>query len=141
MKKLGSYLIYIVFLGLIVYWGAKYGGELKILAGRTFKPFPSMLFASFFPVVIGVLIAVPGFVLNLNKPGSWNLNWIRLVVIGLPSLFVTCAYLMFYANLGQYLYPVLSLWILNNEVITISGIIFGYTVLASFDKVGECLGH
>lgn len=45
MKKLGSYIVYIVFLGLIVYWGVKYEEELGVLD----NPFPLMIFITVFP--------------------------------------------------------------------------------------------
>lgn len=71
------------------------------------------------------------------KVGSWSVNWFKLVVIGLPTFIVTISYLMYFSNIGKYL-NITSSWVINEKVITISGIILGYTLLASIYKVGEC---
>ena len=139
MKKLGSYIAYIFFFGLIVYWGVKYEEELGVLEqfASNINPFPLMIFTTVFPIVIGVLIAIPGLASNFIKTGSWSVNWIKMVVIGLPTFIVSISYLMYFSKIGKYLH-ITSSWVINGKVITISGIIFGYTVLASIYKAGEC---
>ena len=91
MKKFGYYIIYVVVLVLLLYFGSQIYQHLRVLAGRTFQPFPEVAFLSFFPIFIGLYLALPNLLSKAKEQGSWTINWIKLITIGTVSLFLALA--------------------------------------------------
>lgn len=85
VKRFMGYLFYILFVGAIMYWGFIFGQNLKIQAGRTFHPFPLYIFMALYPIVIGMLLAVPGLLQRFHQEGKWRIDWQMLVPVGIPT--------------------------------------------------------
>ncbi|MFZ5597573.1 MAG: hypothetical protein ACOY31_11245 [Bacillota bacterium] len=87
--RLLANLIYVVFIGYIIIWGAEYLNHLRKIVGQTYiMPYHYLLLNAFFPVIIGMLMALPGLIKTLKKPGPWQLDWVILLSVGLPTFFV-----------------------------------------------------
>jgi len=134
MKKLGYYTLYVVLLVLLLYLGSQLFQYLRILAGRTFHALPIMVFNGFFPIVMGLYLALPEFATKARRQGRWTIDWSKLVTVGIVSLF-------FASPLPQVLYfgshaPQLVLWLIEfNQGSTIAGVIFGYIVVSVPQKI------
>ena len=55
------------------------------------KHFGSLLFTIF----IGMIFGLEGFIKNLQRSGKWHIDTNRLLIIGLPSLFLSIEYFRF----------------------------------------------
>ncbi|MDR3599362.1 MAG: hypothetical protein P4L49_02585 [Desulfosporosinus sp.] len=85
MKRFLSYLLYTVFVGVIMYWGFILGQNLRIQAGRTFHPFPLYVFMALYPIVIGMILGVPGLLQRIHQEGKWRIDWQMLLPVCIPT--------------------------------------------------------
>ena len=85
VKRFMGYLFYTLFVGAIMYWGFIFGQNLRIQAGRTFHPFPLYIFMALYPIVIGMILAVPGLLQRIRQEGKWRIDWQMLVPVGIPT--------------------------------------------------------
>ena len=133
MKRFMGYLVYTLFVGILVYWGVRYGQYLKIQAARTFTPHSFYAFIACYPIGIGMLLAVPGLISRrMQRDGTWIIDWQMLLPIGLPTLFFNISLLLNNSFLFQFNWYQLIL--LDTRVYDISGIVCGYILLTSLTR-------
>lgn len=131
MKKLVYNILYVFFFILLLYFGSQLNQYLRVLVGRTFKPMPLAVFLSIYPILVGVYLALPKFIAKAKEQGSWSIDWIKLICIGTVCLFFALAPIIYFLPLiGQHAVILLSQIIQFNQTSTISGVVFGYLVLA-----------
>jgi hypothetical protein len=97
---------------------------------------PFYIFATIFPIVIGMLLRLPKLIVEIKEKKQWSFDWINVAAIGIPSIYIA-------------MIPLLSLftffgmnWLFAKELIllgdttltTIAGIVFGYVLLDSLKK-------
>ncbi|WP_088186755.1 hypothetical protein [Desulfosporosinus sp. FKA] len=133
MKRFMCYLLYTLLVGIAIYWGVKYGQYLKIQAGRTFKLYSSYVFIACFPIVIGMLLAVPGLVSSFKQEGKWIIDWQMLLPVGVPTLVFNFSLLL--NNPFLYKFDWYRLIFSDTRVYDISGIVCGYVLLSSLKRV------
>lgn len=98
-----------------------------------FVLFPLQVYIALFPVVIGILTRTPTFILQMKEKESWTYDWVKCAAIGLPSLYVVVMTFLPFSALGEGWLPVPKFLLFDGTTIpTIAGLVFGYTVLASF---------
>jgi len=90
-----------------------------------------------YPILIGILFAVPSFFKQLRKPGKWRIDWAKLIGIGLPTLIVALIPFIYY-DLYAYL-PRGATQIARHlgaagTLQIICGTVFGYLLLSVFRK-------
>ena len=90
-----------------------------------------MVFSSIFPIIIGMFLALPNLISKAREQGSWTIDWVKLITIGIVSLFLAMAQIMCFSPIGHYA-PKLYLWLsrFNSQAVTISGVVFGYLVFS-----------
>lgn len=96
MKRSIAYLIYVTGLLFFVYYGVSYYEELRITAGREFNLLPPMIFSSIFSIIIGVYLALPGFINMLKTAGKVKVEWFRVLFVGIPTLLISTSGVLFY---------------------------------------------
>jgi ABC-type sulfate transport system permease component len=133
VKRFMGYLVYALFIGIVVYLGVKYGQYLKVQAGRTFNPHSLYAFIAFYPIVIGMFLAVPGLVSRMQQEGKWIIDWQILLPIGLPTLVFNVNLLM--NNLFLFRFEWYQSIVTDARVYDISGIVCGYVLLTSLTRV------
>ncbi|MFB4166897.1 hypothetical protein [Virgibacillus sp. JSM 102003] len=133
IKKFLYYFICTVIIGFIFYLGAKYQVRLEEEASMTFELMPVLLFASIYPIVIGMFLRLPKLIMEMKEKKQWTFDWIKIVAIGIPTIYIA-------------LLPILSTTGLNllfakelipmgtTTLITVAGIVFGYVLLDSLKK-------
>ncbi|EHQ89460.1 hypothetical protein [Desulfosporosinus youngiae] len=136
MRKIIAYLGYVLGLMLLVYYGINYQEELRILAGRTFDPFPLMQFSQVYPLMIGAYIALPRFISRLRRKGGLSVDWLQILIIGIPTLLISASGILSHYFLS---YPLNSLFgqvyvKYNMTGITLIGVVCGYTLLNSIAR-------
>ncbi|MCM3618251.1 hypothetical protein M3936_11745 [Sutcliffiella horikoshii] len=135
MQRFLSYFFWTVVIGLIVYAGSKYNLHLMKEGQMNFNILPPVIFATIFPVLIGILLRLPKLIKEIKQGKAWSVNWIKLLAVGLPTLYVTFVPLLSLTSLFRYL-P-FAMDIVHLDFSTIAGVIFGYVLLDSFRENSE----
>ncbi|MHB8918576.1 MAG: hypothetical protein ACYC4H_11170 [Desulfocucumaceae bacterium] len=126
--------IYAIIVGFVLFSGAEYLELTKKMAGNTYSGYLVLVYMTFFPVLIGLLLAVPNFISTARKPGIWGFDWIRFISVWLPAFYITIFTLLSFTSVGKYL-P-FGGYILSKNLIphTVAGVVSGYLLLALFKK-------
>ncbi len=77
-----------IVVGLIIYFGMKYQYYLNEAGKREFDLIPLAKFVAVFPVVIGLVLRLPKLIIEIREKKQWTFDWIKFVVIGIPSLYI-----------------------------------------------------
>lgn len=135
IKRIIAYLLYLSGLLLLIFWGGKYLEELRILAGREFNPLPLILFSTVYSVFVGMYIALPKLVGTLMKNGKFRLDWLKVLIVGIPTLLITASGILYHylswdiSFLAQWVYMQY-----NAMSVSFIGVVSGYTLLSSVTK-------
>ncbi|KGP73461.1 hypothetical protein [Pontibacillus yanchengensis] len=131
MNRFIYYLLWTLLFISVLYFGSKWYFELKQLAQVEYNPIPHYMFSTLFPIVIGLLLKVPGM-WDHRHVTRWGMDWPKLIVIGAPSLYFSVGTLLVLTNI----IPTLPLFTFAMtkafpSIHIISGIILGYVMLDS----------
>ncbi|MBP3951711.1 hypothetical protein [Bacillus suaedae] len=138
-KRLGRYICFLVlFLGFI-YLGLKFQMTLRENESLSYRHLAAL--ESFFPIIIGVVLAMPNVIKSLTKKGHWKVDWIKLIVIGLPFLYLSIVPIMYIIGVLKIDLP-FSAYAMGSYIggdllltfVTINGIVAGYMLCTSFYK-------
>lgn len=132
INKLVKYFLWLVALIAFLYIGALVYNQLMEEARNTYRIIPSLIFASTFPIVVGFILYLPKFVTGFKQKKQWNVNWAKLIVFGLPLLYISLYPIIFGLGLPLII-PYVTKLIMGTRLMipTIAGIIFGYVLLDS----------
>jgi len=129
IKKFLYYLGWAIFIGLITYFGSKYRWHLleKDAAIIFFA-----LFSIVYPIVIGILIKLPNFIVEMkqDKTLKWRFDWIKFIAIALPYLFIMIA-----SSFPNKIVPS------SPDLQFIAGVVQGYMLLDSLKKYRSSSGR
>lgn len=96
---------------------------------------------AFYPIVIGVLLATPYLIKTLKEPGKVHYDFPRALAFGLPTLILASSNLIYllsafplFSLIDSLLLPLYRQNHIYFEVITMSGVILGYTLVTSIRK-------
>lgn len=135
MKRFLSSIIYIIILIFIMIKAEEWERYFKLITLSNYNSFPYIIFSSVYPVMIGLLLALPNFINKIRKIGSWNIDWINLIAIGIPTLYGAISPILYFSPLSTFL-PKLTSYFFSYSLTpqVICGVIFGYIFLSVFDK-------
>ncbi|MCL6605383.1 MAG: hypothetical protein K6T94_21175 [Paenibacillus sp.] len=137
VNNLFIYLGFLVIVTLVFIYGLKYQHHLQVEARTTYQSIPIIVFSVLFPISLGLLLGLLRFFELLRKTGEWTINWIKLCVFGLPSLYVSLLPLLFWSGLSISYYdlPLGYLLVTSGTIAhTISGLIFGFLLFYVLEK-------
>ncbi|KJR46261.1 hypothetical protein UF75_3347 [Desulfosporosinus sp. I2] len=134
MKRFMGYLFYTLFVGVIMYWGFILGQNLRIQAGRTFHPFPLYIFMALYPIVIGMVLAVPGLFQRIRQDGKWRIDWQMLLPVGIPTFLynINLVLSLLIQRPLLFKYDWYKFMLTDPRSLDISGIVCGYVLLSSW---------
>jgi len=124
-------------------WGASIQQKLKYITATTFNNIPQFTFMIIFPVFIGIMLALPGFISTAKGNGHWKVDWAKLFGVGLPALYITTYPLIYYVviptvvgdmALGGYTRFFISNLFFDDILRTVSGLVLGYIILSVIQK-------
>jgi hypothetical protein len=130
VKRIIYYLIYVIVFGFFVIEYDILYRYFKDIFLLTYKlPYLWIFLAPLLRMLIGVLLALPHFISTYTQEGSWKIDWIPLITVGLPAFCVAIV-------------PILSIkwqpdaYILNHYLtaVKVAAILFGFILLNSFGK-------
>jgi len=128
LKRFMAYFLWILLVGCFIVWAKLY----KIVLNNEMNPM-ILLFVMLLPIFIGLLLALPRFVSVILKPGVWTFDWAKFIAVGLPSFLVAGAMSIFWVI--PFLHKYMPFLYNNSILTTTGGIVFGYVLLTSFEKV------
>lgn len=136
MRKTIAYLCYVLGLMLLVYYGVNYQEELRIVAGRNYNPLPSIQFSYVYSLMIGIYIALPRFISRLGMKGKLFVNWLKILIIGIPTLLISASGILSYYFVSLQLNSLFRwVYVKYSMMGTILiGVACGYTLLNSIAK-------
>jgi hypothetical protein len=141
LKRILLYVLYISVILCTLYYGLQYQFHLLEEAKETFT-LPGTLhwYSTAFSIFIGVLFAIPTLFYNLSQNGNWTYDWIRGVLVGIPSLFITLLPILYWSipDYIQFLPTQLFYFVGATDILpTATGMLFGYTLLSRLRKVSD----
>lgn len=89
-------------------------------------------------ISIGLVIGLDRFITEKNKDGIWKINYPKLILIGLPSLYISITDIFIYSS-NYFIFTKIAFplfWLIKFDIshIDIFQIILGYAVITSFYK-------
>lgn len=135
IKRLIGYFLYIIFVISLLVIGMGWERHLKLLTGRTYSPYPHLVFLAIFPIVIGIILAIPKIIRKAKEQGNWHFDWVMFIAIGTPTLYVAISPALYFSPIGIYLPRIGTVTFTYSATPQIiCGVIFGYLILSVFDK-------
>ena len=121
-------------MGFIFYLGMDYKVRLREESATTFNLMPYLIFITIFPVFIGFFLRFPKLIIEIKEKKQWSFDWIKVVAIGIPSLYIAMIpILSIYFGLNL-LFAKEFLLLGDTTFTSTAGIVFGYVLLDSLKK-------
>lgn len=136
-KRFGYYLLYSLAFVFIMLVGTYFGLQLQETAKYSFRMMPIFIYSMIFPVVMGVFVGIPSLITNMQKPGAWIIDWVKLIAIGMPFLYIAMLPVIYYSPVS-FLVPKFMVAILSTYTPrVISGFMLGYLLISVWGKSPE----
>ncbi|ART75014.1 hypothetical protein B4U37_02670 [Sutcliffiella horikoshii] len=132
MKKFFRYFVWTIVIGLIYYAGLRYELYLLNEAQMNYNFWPQVIFAALFPILIGILLRLPKLIKEIQQEKVWSVNWMKLLAVGLPTLYVSLVPVLLLTGLFKYI-P-FAMDIIHFDFATLAGVVFGYVLLDSLKE-------
>lgn len=107
----------------------------------TFDFKPIMVAKTTVPIVLGLFLALPKFVSEWRRAGKWKYDWIKLLAIGVPALYIALIPIFAFISVKYFaiITPILggvsaALQSMPHEL---AGYAVGYILIASLYKTTE----
>ena len=130
-SKISAYLLYMLLLlgSLVAASWAVF--MIRVWIGRNFTPIPGFAGYSLICILLGLLLGKEHFVTEYRKQGNWSVNFVRLIIMGIPfGIFAFYFVIIYTIPIG-----VFPSYLANSTLFfEFSGLIFGYTLVTSFYK-------
>lgn len=140
-KRFSLYLIFAISVLIFMYLGFRYGVDLRIQTGKTYSsPVPYYLYSALFPILVGIVLALPRLIREFRKTGKWLMDWVKLLAIGAPTLLLNLNLILIaFTPIRKIKYfatynPFTEAMVIDKSVISLCGAIFGYILISSFYK-------
>ncbi|MFY0779276.1 hypothetical protein AB1K18_03025 [Peribacillus simplex] len=139
LKRAIRYLICLVVVLGVLFIGLKYQQHLFTVSRETYEIKGYLLFGSSFPIFLGMVLAIPRILQSFSKKGHWKVNWLRLIILGLPFLYLSIIPILYFTGLfkGLPLSKFVFGYFGENESTTLNaiiGVIAGYIIVTSLYK-------
>lgn len=137
MKKKSylKYLFYIVLIGGAVFLKGHIEGIFQKQVEDSFKPEVYMpIFSALVTQMIGVAMGLEFYFKQSRIEGRWKVNLPRLLVLGLPSLYLSSIYVIAFIPRTSILYQPIYELFGSVSFISIFQILFGFILITSFTK-------
>ena len=136
MKRFLYYFIWSIAIALIVYLGLQLQQILDDRTQMTFNPIPFWIYVTIFPVIIGLLLRTPKFMLERKERKISGFDWSKFLAIGIPAILVLVLSILPFLPINvefPAFYSQISLTLFSSTTAqTIAGLVFGYILLDSF---------
>lgn len=137
MKRFFYYFAWSIVIALIVYAGLELQQVLDEKAAAEFEPRPLWVYVVIFPIIIGLLLRTPKFMLERKESRIGGFDWSKFLAISIPAFIVIVLSILPLMPIENIPYPdfyePFNLILFDGTTAqTIAGLVFGYTLLDSF---------
>lgn len=138
-KSLIRYLVYLVLIFTMIYLRDYVGGLANEHFKREFRiDFYLVAISMLITIGIGLVLGLEHFINERSKEGTWKINYTKIIILGLPSLYFSLTYFLAYSN-NEYLqniiaFTFLKLMIHGSGYVSLFQLILGYVIITSFYK-------
>ena len=142
MRAFFKYLFYILIIFGLIQLNGFISNEFQIDWKADFKPNISYLFIILMiNLVIGVVLGFGHFLRQMRNDGRWKLNLLKLLLVGLPSLFFSLNTILIVLQvkyIGMTCFNIMT-YVFHNtsDYVFIFQIVFGYILITSFYRKNE----
>jgi hypothetical protein len=112
----------------------KYEVGLKEESRNSFNMMPFLIFATIFPIFIGLLLRFPKLIMEIKEKRQWSFDWIKVAAIGVPSLYIAVIPVLSICFGVDLLFAKEFILLGNTTLTTTAGIVSGYVLLDSLKK-------
>ncbi|MGM0838586.1 MAG: hypothetical protein ACQEV7_20830 [Bacillota bacterium] len=141
-QRLGLYVGFLGFFAVILIVGLRHQTYLFSHSTENYDILPFYRFRSFFFIAIGLLLALPHLIRTRSKSGTWSVDWLKLIVFGLPLFYAWAVPLLYFTEWAPSVeLPFVSFLIggyfgnvVSTSFDTIIGVLLGYVILNSVKK-------
>jgi len=139
LQRFISYLLYVVAFGYFVIKADDFKRLLSKAYATNFDSTYTFMFMSIFPIIVGVLLALPKLFESYMHKGAWKLDWVALLAVGLPALFVAITPMLINLSLEEQSIGIIGQVIgfivgLHPTLVTVAGILFGFVFVSAWSK-------
>ncbi|MDA8222604.1 hypothetical protein [Desulfosporosinus sp.] len=67
---------------------------MRIQTGKTFETGPYYIYSALFPILVGIVLALPRLIQEFRKMGKWSIDWIKLLAVGTPTLLLNLSLIL-----------------------------------------------
>ncbi|MDG5788418.1 hypothetical protein QA612_13090 [Evansella sp. AB-P1] len=142
MQHFIYYLVWTIIIGGVMYLGHRIGQSTQnydsIIRVDNFVYVHHALYLQLFPVIIGMLLRAPILVKEIKEGRKWSLDYMKLLVIGIPAFYVTFSHFLWGISSAFFPFTLPFTLLLSasfdTSIITITGVIFGYILLDSIKE-------
>ncbi len=106
----------------------------EIIRSQTYQMMPYAVVAPLAAILFGALLRSDVF---FQKHKVFKVDWLSLVLIGLPTLLVTLATPIAFTVLASMPLPKFYSILMGNQIQMLAGVAFGYTVINSLFASGS----
>lgn len=95
---------------------------------QTFVMYPWGIFSILMYFPIGVYLGLPKFLKEYSKPGKWKINYLKMIFVGLPMLYIS--FYWFY----PFSYPIPAILVHSVSLFKFGTLILGFVIIDSITK-------
>ncbi|MFY9120573.1 MAG: hypothetical protein WAO57_09655 [Syntrophomonadaceae bacterium] len=140
LKRPMGYLLYVAAFGCLVITMDRLGRYYDQITATTYQVSLIWVVVSQIgvPVLVGGMLALPQLIRMYQQPGSWQVDHVKLLTVGLPALGValaSCAWMVPSDWLNR-----ISYYLLTHcpTLLKAGGLLLGFVLLTSFYKENNC---
>lgn len=137
LKRFICFFLYTIFIIIVSFYALKYQYYLRQEGTFKFDASHVFLFMTIYPIVLGLIIALPYIACKVKEEGVWKFDWIKFLAIGTPTLYIALSPITYiiiqWWPYITYIYP----YNIKYYPHTLSGVAFGFLILTSLYKQNE----
>jgi hypothetical protein len=131
MNSTKSYFLYALLLFTVLLFISHIDYRLEVIAKEQYNFWEWLTITQFLYISIGVVLAIPHLIKNRKEKSMWKIDYKKLLLFGLPSMYLTFSFtLHVYIKIPYFIMTTSSLF-------KIAAILLGYIVATSFYKVSN----
>lgn len=134
LKRFIMYLLWSLIIIAILFFAARITTSLKLQIPQTYNGNSYFIFSWLFPILLGMLLRLPHLAKDIIQRKRWSFDWIKLIAIGLPLLYVSSVPLMYLGIPRIYPEIAIAFTFTNMTGPQIAGVISGYIILDSLKE-------
>lgn len=132
-----SYFVYAVILLGYIMLSNKILIYLNEQAQKFYNILPLTIWRIVIFIVLGLLLGLEKFLLEIRKEGKWEINLPKVIFLGIPTLYFSLSIFVYYCPIDFIRQPLSSFMETRMHFIPIFQMILGYILITSFNKVKE----